>query len=420
MIILPNVQGSKLRALVSTIEPIDGGVPAMTRWICSILVEKNIQPVLAWYAPWRNYPELSVPVYRLFRGIPQSICDVSLGQYESYGIGAWFPELEFTHYLPSRTWRYLLKNCQLHLAVSGNPLCATPYVLNSIPFMAWIATPWEGDRKNRVQSFSPTRKALDALLNKPVLRRLEKRILCDKDGIILSLSKYSSKEFERISGAKMDNVMIMPVNTDVFYPKKEMTVPWRIGFSGRYCDPRKNITLLLKSVRILADMDYHIELFLIGDRNYEQILPLIKDLGIQDLVRCFAHMTSHQLASILQSIDVFVIPSYQEGLCIAALEAMACGIPVISTRCGGPEDYVIPQKTGAIVDSTPAALVTAILEICRNRSVRNNLAQASSKWILANASEATSKEIFCKHLNNLVDRSLNLGDRDKVFYESSA
>jgi glycosyltransferase involved in cell wall biosynthesis len=131
-------------------------------------------------------------------------------------------------------------------------------------------------------------------------------------------------------------------------------------------------------------------------------------------------MTSHQLASILQSLDVFVIPSYQEGLCIAALEAMACGIPVISTRCGGPEDYVIPQKTGAIVDSTPAALVTAILEICRNRSVRNNLAQASSKWILANASEATSKEIFCKHLNNLVDRSLNLGDRDKVFYESSA
>jgi glycosyltransferase involved in cell wall biosynthesis len=167
-------------------------------------------------------------------------------------------------------------------------------------------------------------------------------------------------------------------------------------------------------------MDYHIELFLIGDRNFEQLLPLIKNLRIQNVVRCFAHMTSYQLAPILQSMDVFVIPSYQEGLCIAALEAMACGVPVISTRCGGPEDYVIPQKTGAIVDSTPAALVTAILEICRNRSVRDSLSQASSKWIIANASEATSREIFCKHLNNLVNKSLGLGNHDRVFYESSA
>jgi glycosyltransferase involved in cell wall biosynthesis len=420
MIKSPDFHGSQLRALVSTIEPIDGGVPSMTRWICSTLEEMNIQPVLAWYAPWRNHPELSVPFYKLFRATPKSICGVAFDNYESYGIGAWFPELEFSHYLPSKRWKKLLKSCQLHLAVSGNPLCATPYILEKTPFLAWVATPWEADRKNRVQNFSPARKALDSFLNKPVLSRLEKRILCDKDGSILSLSKYSSMEFERLSGVKMENIMIMPVNTEVFFPKTEKTIPWRIGFSGRYCDPRKNITLLLNATRILVDMGYNVELFLIGDRNFEQLMPLIQDLGVQDSVRCFGHMSSQELASILQSIDVFVIPSYQEGLCIAALEAMACGVPVISTRCGGPEDYVIPEKTGAIVDSSPVALAIAILDMCRDRALRDRLSKASSEWILANASEAASKEIFYEHLSNLAYRSRSIGTHDKVFYDSSA
>lgn len=418
--IYTNAKGLKARALISTIEPIDGGVPTMTRWVCLALEEIGIEPVLAWYAPWRNHPQLSVPIYRLFRNIPQSICGVGLDKYESYGIGTWFPELEFTHYLPSKMWKSLLKSCQLHLAVSGNPLCATPYVLSRVPFMAWIATPWEADRKNRVENFSPARKALDTLLNKPVLRRLEKRILSDEDGIILSLSKYSLKEFERISKTKTGDIMIMPVNTDNFFPKQEKTIPWRIGFSGRYCDPRKNIALLLNATKILADMYYQVELFLVGDRNYEELLPLITNLGIQNSVRCFAHMSSQQLASTLQSMDVFVIPSYQEGLCIAALEAMACGVPVISTRCGGPEDYVIPNKTGEIVDSTPDSLATSILEICKNRSLRNRLSKGSSNWILANASEEASRKIFYRHLNDLADRSYDLANHARVFYESSA
>lgn len=415
-----NLKGLRTRALVSTIEPIDGGVPAMTRWICSALEEIDIEPVLAWYAPWRNHPELSVPLYRIFRDVPQSICSLGLGKYESYGIGTWFPELEFSHYLPNKMWINLMKSCQLHLAVSGNPLCATPYVLNSVPFMAWFATPWEADRKNRVNNFSKTRKALDALLNKPVLRRLEKRILSDKHGIILPLSKYSSKEFEKIGRVKMEDIMVMPINTDVFFPKVEKIVPWRIGFSGRYCDPRKNINLLLKTTKILADMDCQVELYLVGDRNYEQLLPLINDLGLQHSVQCFAHMESQQLACTLQSMDVFVIPSYQEGLCIAALEAMACGVPVISTRCGGPEDYVIPERTGEIVDSTPEAMVSAVLEICRNRSLRDRLSKGSSSWILANASDGASRQIFYKHLNILADRSYVLGNHAKAVYESSA
>ena len=48
------MSGTRLRALISTIEPIDGGVPTMTRCITDLLEELDIEPVYAWYAPWSH------------------------------------------------------------------------------------------------------------------------------------------------------------------------------------------------------------------------------------------------------------------------------------------------------------------------------------------------------------------------------
>ena len=57
------MSGAKLRALISTIEPIDGGVPTMTRCITGLLEELDIEPVYAWYAPWSQHPALSCLLY---------------------------------------------------------------------------------------------------------------------------------------------------------------------------------------------------------------------------------------------------------------------------------------------------------------------------------------------------------------------
>jgi len=72
---------------------------------------------------------------------------------------------------------------------------------------------------------------------------------------------------------------------------------------------------------------------------------------------------------------VFVIPSFQEGLNIAGLQAMACGVPVISTRCGGPEDYVIEGETGFLVDAEAdaEALAEAVGRVVADRAERADL-----------------------------------------------
>jgi glycosyltransferase involved in cell wall biosynthesis len=404
------------RALITTIQPIDGGVPTMTRWVCKILMDLNITPVLAWYAPWRNQPELSVPFYKVLNHRPRSVQQSALEHYEGIGIGSWLPELEFTHYLPTKKWKDLVGGCQLHLSVSGNPLCATPYVYMNIPFLAWVATPWEADRRNRVRSFKLPRRVLDSVLNKPILALLERKILRSKYGNLISLSHYTAREFTRISGRQLNHVMLMPVNSNIFYPDDSKTIRWRIGFTGRFCDPRKNISLLLNATRIIKSMGHDIELFLVGDKDFLDLIPMIQSFGLEKHVKCFPHMEPMDLAGLLRTLDIFVIPSFQEGLCISALEAMACGVPIISTRCGGPEDYVIPNQTGLIVDSNADSLSTAIRDLCQKRNKRNILALNSCKWIQDHASEDKSQSVFKSELFQLMQRTKHQSIPREVYY----
>lgn len=390
-----------LNALISTIEPVDGGVPSMTRWLCTLLQEYNISPKLAWYAPWRNYPNLSVPFYRTGRGYPRSIQLRGLEEYQSNGIGAWYPEFEFTHYLPGKEWKRLVFSNQLHFVVSGNTLAATPFFLLGVPFISWIATPWEADRKDRINTFSKQRRFLDYVINRPVLRRLEKKILKSPQGTVLALSHYTSKELEAISDRKVDDVMLMPVDERIFKRDLARTKPWKIGFSGRYCDPRKNIDLLLKAIKILVDTGKSPELHLFGDKDANQLKARIHDLGLNSYVTCQGHLDAKNLSLILQSLDIFVIPSHQEGLCISALEAMACGVPVVSTRCGGPEEFVIPSQTGMLVDYCPESLASAMSIICSEREQRGILSDGCCKWVKENASRESSRHVFQKHLYSL-------------------
>ena len=389
------------RALITTIEPIDGGVPSMTFWICELLENIGITPILAWYAPWRNEPGLSVPVFTVLVKRPGCRMRSVKGRYQGWGIGAWFPELEFTHYWPSKHWKRLVDSCQIHLTVSGNALAAIPYVLLNKPFIAWLATPWDADRKDRVKSFGLPRKCLDAVMNRRIILGLEKKVLQSPKSRIVSLSKYTAREFSRLASRELTDVMKMPVKREYFYSDNSKRIRWRIGFAGRYCDPRKNIGLLLKATRILINRGYSLELVLVGDRNPEMIRPIVQDLELDRHIRFYESLRSEELGNLLRTFDVFVIPSHQEGLCISALEAMACGVPVVSTRCGGPEEYVIPDLTGLLIENDADQLANAIHVICSEDNRRALLSTEAERWVSMNASSEISSSLFYKHLSDL-------------------
>jgi len=381
------------RVLIATIEPISGGVPTMTGFIAETLRSRGLTPVLAHYEPYSRNPRLSVPSFRLGRARPGAERRITWDSYETHAIGAWLPELEFTTYAPTPAWRQVMASCAAHLSVCGNVLPATPYLRTGRPFVAWVATGWDEDRKDRTAAFPWPRKLLDRLLNAPIIRRLERRLL--GAGTILALSSHTRRVLQGLApGQPVAGILPMPVDTDFFAPRPAAVVPGRIGFSGRLDDPRKNIGLLLAALARARRTGAELTALLIGGPPSPEITERIQALGLQEHVSLNPYLPREQLRDHLQRLDLFVVPSHQEGLCIAALEAMACGCPVVSTRCGGPEEFVIDGETGQLVDSDPAAMAQALIAITADRDRRDRLAQGARRRIERHYHRAHAEAVF--------------------------
>ena len=212
---------------------------------------------------------------------------------------------------------------------------------------------------------------------------------------ILALSHYTRALLDQISGtAAVRDVLPMPIDPDLFSPKPEARVRGRIGFSGRLDDPRKNLDLLLESLGYMRKEGHAVTALLIGGEPDQRLRRRVEQLGIGDAVEFSVYVAPETLRDLLRTLDVFVVPSHQEGLCIAALEAMACGCPLISTRCGGPEEFVIDGKTGFLVGFDPVEMAAAITRITGNEVLRQRLAGAARALVLRNYSVDKAEGVF--------------------------
>jgi asparagine synthase (glutamine-hydrolysing) len=381
------------RVLISTLSPGKGGVSAMTSFVVRSLAARGLEPVIAHYQPYSVMPALSVPSFRLLQRRAGWERGEAYDGREIHAIGAWLPELEFTHYAATTYWRQLMDSCDAFVAVSGNVLAATPFCETGRPYLAWVATDWQGDRQDRAKRFPLVRRLLDACVNAPVIRRLEKKLLAS--GQILSLSDYTAGVLAGIAGSSFDKI-ILPVAVDskLFVPHISALVPGRLGFAGRFNDPRKNIGLFLKAVAEMRRRGHDVSVVLMGDAAEPPITQLIASLALDAHVSVKPGLSQSEMRDCMQTLDVFVVPSHQEGLCIAALEAMACGVPVVSTRCGGPEEFVVPGQTGSLVGSDPKEMADAIASIIGNRELRSRMSQSARQLIEERYTNARVEAIF--------------------------
>lgn len=389
----PAPRPRKGRVLFSTLWG-GGGVETMASFVGDCLKRAGYEVVFANYQPYRLEPGLSVPIFDILRkraGARPWVDEEGTGHH---AIGAWLPELEFTHYWATQHWRRLIGACDYFVAVSGNALAATAFAQAGVPFLCWIASGWEADRKDRVRKFSGARRLLDGFVNAPVLRRLERRILAR--GKVLALSQYTAASLDDLAGSPVvDAVMPMPIDADLFRPDPARVRPGSIGFVGRFTDPRKNITLLLQTAAELSRRGVPTSLLLIGDSpssGLQEALDRTRAAGIETVVR--PKLTRAQLAAHLQTLDVFVVPSHQEGLCIAALEAMACGCPVVSTRCGGPEEFVIDGQTGRLSASDAAVMASAVASMVLDREERVRIGAAARQHVVTYYGRRAAEKIF--------------------------
>lgn len=394
------------RALIAAIPPSHGGVTAMLGVTAQALRSLGIEPTFAWYEPWSMTPELSVPFWRLGRSSVSSVRREVLGDPEEhqaerasrgYAIGAYLPELEFTHYRATRPWRDLIACHELHLVVSGTAMAGRAFMETGTPFLAWLASDWYGDRKDRVRTFPAIRRVLDVVVVQPRARSLERRIL--RTGRVLALSRATQNKLIRIVGTGVEiNVLSFPVDTELFRPDASARVPGRIGFVGRFDDPRKNLALFLRALaearRSPETGGAPLTAVVLGASPDDRHREIVRSLDLGHVVRFLGRLSRREFAQELRTVEVLAVTSHQEGLHIGALEAMASGVPVVSTRCGGPEEYVQEEVTGLIGSFAPESIAGCLLRLRGDSRLRDEMGRNARKLVEDRYSPSGSFELL--------------------------
>jgi len=165
---------------------------------------------------------------------------------------------------------------------------------------------------------------------------------------------------------KMDVIFNM-VDTGFFTPPSEKTTsgkPFRL-FSLAYLEPVKGMDTLLEALKICNDrFPGKFELTIGGDGSERHYLEkYCADHRIAKQVRFTGMLNRDQVREEMRSADAFVLPSRFEAFGVVYIEAMACGVPVIATRAGGPESFVIPGTGLLIEPNKPEELTNAIYKL---------------------------------------------------------
>lgn len=146
--------------------------------------------------------------------------------------------------------------------------------------------------------------------------------------------------------------------------------------------PPKSYDVLLRCARILLGGSRRYHFAIAGDyggRLGEELLALSRNLGVDRHVSFLG--LRHDVSRILNNMDIFALSSTTEGFSIACIEAMACGIPVVATRSGGPEQ-ILRDGAGVLVPvGDPRALAGAIEQVASSRDLAADLTATATRRV---------------------------------------
>lgn len=142
--------------------------------------------------------------------------------------------------------------------------------------------------------------------------------------------------------------------------------------------PRKNHEVVIQALSVLKQQDKlsHIEYVICGRGAYEADLKkLAEELGVADHIYFLGYR--NDISEICNCADLFVFMSHQEGLPVALMEAMACGLPAICSNIRGNTDLIEDGVCGLIVASTAEDVAVAVMQMWENPEMRYGMATAA-------------------------------------------
>lgn len=163
------------------------------------------------------------------------------------------------------------------------------------------------------------------------------------------------------NGVPGDKIMPNPYGVDLqrFSTKQKRSGdrPFRFLFAGLVC-ARKGIPLLLKAWEALRQKNA--ELWIVGPMTPTAATRLSSN----GRVKILGKVPNSELATVMSESDVFVFPSYFEGFALVLLEAMACGLPVITTTATAGPDIITQGNDGWVIEPGNLDALVETMRFC--------------------------------------------------------
>ncbi|MDA9366604.1 glycosyltransferase [Pseudomonadales bacterium] len=199
--------------------------------------------------------------------------------------------------------------------------------------------------------------------------------------------------------AKISWQWVPNVVADRFNKKKTATYRGGIRFLNlSLMTKKKGLSDLLCAFKKITDSDISAELWLGGDGPLrKQLEKQVEDLGLKNRVTFLGMVSPDEVPGLFEQVNIMVISSHYETFGVVAAEALMAGVPVVATRCGGPE-CIVQKNDGILVSpNDPVDLCHGMLTVARN------IEDFSANEISERAFSRFSGEVIAQELTHIYD-----------------
>lgn len=218
---------------------------------------------------------------------------------------------------------------------------------------------------------------------------------------LITVSSFLKNNIQR--NVAVNNIQVVPnlLGEEFAYQSHNTKHPLTIVSAGRLV-PSKRFDLLIDAVhQIQTSLPNEWKLLIIGGGEMRTTLQeQVNTLHLQEHVQLQGQQTKAEIVRLFQQSDIFVLPSQLETFGVVYIEALACGLPVIATDCGGPSDIITKGNGLLIPNKDIEALKEAILHMS------NNLKDYNRKAIAEDCQARFAAKVIAKRLTTIFDETI--------------